>query len=72
MLALSTRIETLSSEIKTIEELINDSQNDIDNYVYTITLDGTIKPSKVISGTINKSATIELTLNHNLKIICTP
>lgn len=72
MLALSTRIETLSSEIKTIEELINDSQNDIDNYVYTITLDGTIKPSKVLSGTINKSSTIELTLNHNLKIICTP
>ena len=71
MLALSTRIETLSSEIKTIEELINDSQNDIDNYVYTITLDGTIKPSKVISGTSHKSATIELTLNHNLKIICT-
>lgn len=72
MLALSTRIETLSSEIKTLKDLIDDSQNNIDNYIYTIALDGTIKPSKVLSGNIDKSSTIELTLNNHLKIICTP
>jgi len=72
MLSLSTRIETLSSEIKTLEELITDCQNNIDNYVYTISLDGTSKPSKVLSGFTNKSSTIELTLNNHQQIICTP
>ena len=72
MLALSTTVETLEGTITTINNLIDDSQNNIDNYVYTISLDGTIKPSKVLSGFTNKSSTIELTLNNEQKIICTP
>jgi len=72
MLALSTRIETLNSEIKTINNLIDDCQNNIENYIYTIKLDGTIKPSKVLSGSTKQSKTIELTLNNEQKIICTP
>jgi hypothetical protein len=72
MLALSTRIETLNSEIKTVQDLIDDCQNDIENYIYTISLDGTIKPSKVLSGSTQQSKTIELTLNNEQKIICTP
>lgn len=72
MLALSTRIETLNSEIKTIQDLIDDCQNNIENYIYTIALDGTIKPAKVLSGSTTQSSTIELTLNNEQKIICTP
>jgi hypothetical protein len=72
MLALSTRIETLNSEIKTVQDLIDDCQNNDENYVYTISLDGTIKPSKVLSGSTRQSNTIELTLNNEQKIICTP
>lgn len=72
MLALSTTVETLEGTITTINNLIDDSQNNIDNYVYTISLDGTIKPSKVISGSKQQNKTIELTLNNQQKIICTP
>jgi hypothetical protein len=72
MLALSTTVETLEGTITTINNLIDDSQNNIDNYVYTISLDGTIKPSKVLSGSKQQNKTIELTLNNQQKIICTP
>lgn len=71
MIALSTQIETLSGTIKSLHDLIEDSKNDIDNYVYTCDLNGNIIPSKVVSGSYYNSPVVELKLHNNKKIICT-
>lgn len=71
MLALATTIETLDGTVKPVQELINEANQGIENYVYTCDLNGYIKPAKILSGSTTQSSTIELLFHNGLRVVCT-
>lgn len=71
MLELSTAIETLDGTVKTVQELITEVDQGIENHVYTCDLNGYIKPAKIVSGNTSHASTIELLFHNGLTVICT-
>jgi len=69
-----TKVAVADSRNLSFKELIKESKEGKQNYCYTITNEGDIGIEKIINPRLTKKKTrvIEITLDNNEKIVCTP